>query len=81
MATLATSDLLAGCSLGLDASRIQRDASAMTDGDAAVPTTNADGGTADSGMPPNNADGGHAAVDGCPPCVLDNSNLDECCLQ
>ena len=81
MATLATADLLAGCSLGLDASRIQRDASTMTDSDAGVPTTNADGSTSDAGMSPNNADGGYPSVDGCPPCVLDNSNLDECCLQ
>ena len=70
---------LMGCSLGLDPSRINADASTMAGGDGGSPPTNADGG--DGGYVA--ADGGYVPGDGgaCPPCVLDESKLDECCLQ
>jgi hypothetical protein len=74
---LAAVNLLTACSLGLDASRLQRDAAVLTHDDAGVPPVQADG---NDGFAQPDA-GGRSATDGCPPCLLDESNLDECCLQ
>lgn len=80
---------LTGCSLGLDPSRLIGDASTAAGSEGGAPAANPEGGMtpADGGYTPGDggtqAEGGYVPGDGgaCPPCVLDESRLDECCLQ